>query len=96
MCDGAAMQSTDLVGWAASAILIATLVRQTWTQWRAADPQGVSGWLFAGQITASALFVAYSVLLKNTVFIVTNGLILLTAVVGQWVYLRAKRRAAKD
>ncbi len=85
------MQGPDLIGWAASLVLIATLVRQTITQWRADEPQGVSGWLFAGQITASVLFIAYSVLLKNMVFIVTNSLILLTAIAGQWVYLRAKR-----
>lgn len=85
------MQGTDLIGWAASLVLIATLVRQTITQWRADEPQGVSAWLFAGQITASVLFIVYSVLLKNMVFIVTNSLILLTALVGQWVYWRAKR-----
>ena len=89
------MQGPDLIGWAASVVLIATLVRQTVTQWRADDPQGVSSWLFAGQITASVLFVAYSVLLKNMVFIVTNSLILATAIVGQCVYLRA-RRASRD
>lgn len=87
------MQGADFIGWAGSLVLIATLVRQTVTQWRADEPQGVSAWLFAGQITASLLFIAYSAVLKNMVFVVTNGLILLTAVAGQWVYWR-KRRAA--
>jgi MtN3 and saliva related transmembrane protein len=90
------MQGPDLIGWAASLVLIATLVRQTIAQWRADEPQGVSGWLFAGQIAASVLFIVYSVLLKNMVFIVTNSLILLTALVGQWVYWRAKRNAGGD
>jgi MtN3 and saliva related transmembrane protein len=90
------MQGPDLIGWAASLVLIATLVRQTIAQWRADEPQGVSGWLFVGQIAASVLFIVYSVLLKNMVFIVTNALILLTAIVGQWVYWRAKRNADSD
>lgn len=87
-----AMETVDLIGWAASAVLIATLVRQTVTQWKADDPKGVSGWLFAGQMAASVLFIAYSLILHNAVFVVTNSLILLTAMIGQWVYLRATRR----
>lgn len=82
----------DLIGWLASAILIATLARQTWRQWREPDPRGVSHWLFAGQIAASVGFVAYSWMVHNWVFIVTNVLILLTAVVGQVVLLRARRK----
>lgn len=90
------MQPIDFVGWAASSILIATLARQTWKQWKAPDPQGVSGWLFAGQISASVLFIVYSALLGNSVFIVTNSLILLTAIIGQCVYSRARRRAGHE
>lgn len=88
------MPNVELIGWTASAILIATLARQTWAQWTADEPQGVSAWLFAGQITASVLFIVYSALLRNSVFIVTNSLILVTAIVGQVVYLRARRKAA--
>lgn len=87
------MESADMVGWGASAILIATLARQTWHQWRDPDPRGVSHWLFIGQTAASVGFVVYSWLLGNVVFIVTNSLILLTAIVGQLVFLRAQRRA---
>jgi len=87
------MQGPDLIGWLASAILIATLGRQTWRQWREPDPRGLSHWLFVGQIAASAGFVAYSWLLRNWVFIVTNSLILLTAIAGQLVFLRAQRKA---
>lgn len=86
------METVDLIGWAASAVLIATLVRQTVTQWKADEPQGVSSWLFAGQMAASVLFIAYSLILRNAVFVVTNSLILVTAMIGQWVYLRATRR----
>lgn len=89
------MESADLVGWGASAVLIATLARQTWHQWRDPDPRGVSHWLFLGQTAASVGFVVYSWLLGNVVFIVTNSLILVTAIVGQLVFWRAQRRAAK-
>lgn len=90
------MQMPDLVGWIASAILLATLARQTWRQWREPDPRGVSRWLFLGQIAASVGFVAYSWMLGNWVFIVTNTLILLTAVVGQLALSRARRDADPD
>ncbi len=83
----------DAIGWAASAILIATLGRQTWTQWKDPDPRGVSRWLFAGQIAASCGFVAYSWLVHNWVFIVTNTLILVTAIIGQVVFLRARKKS---
>ena len=81
----------DLVGWAASAILLATLSRQILTQWQDKDAKGVSRWLFAGQIAASTGFIIYSAMLDNWVFIVTNALILLTAVIGQ-VGLVVRRR----
>lgn len=87
------MTNPDMIGWAASAILIATLCRQIHTQSKDPDAKGVSHWLFAGQIAASLGFVAYSWLLRNWVFIVTNSLILLTAVVGQVMVWRRARSA---
>lgn len=90
------MQMPDLVGWAASAILLATLARQIWRQWREPDPRGVSRWLFIGQIAASVGFVAYSWMLRNWVFIVTNTLILVTAIIGQLALSRARRDAKAD
>lgn len=85
--------NADAVGWAASAVLIATLCRQIYTQWRDKDAKGVSRWLFVGQIAASAGFIIYSWLLENWVFIVTNAVILLTAIVGQ-VGLVIRRRTS--
>jgi MtN3 and saliva related transmembrane protein len=73
----------DIVGWAASAILLATLVRQIVKQARDPDAQGLSHWLFLGQSAASVGFIVYSVMLDNWVFIVTNSCILVTAIVGQ-------------
>ena len=81
----------DLIGWAASLVLLATLIRQIVKQARDKDAEGVSTWLFVGQATASVLFIVYSVLVGNRVFIVTNSCILLTALVGQWISWRKKR-----
>jgi predicted benzoate:H+ symporter BenE len=87
-----AVSPVDLVGWAASAILIATLVRQVHKQATGGNQQALSKWLFAGQIAASLGFIAYSWMLRNPIFLVSNTLILATAIAGQWLYLRNERR----
>jgi uncharacterized protein with PQ loop repeat len=88
--------ATDLIGWAAAAILLATLARQVYTQWRDRTSKGVSRWLFVGQCAASVGFVAYSWLLGSWVFVVTNALILVTAVAGELIYLRNRRGAGQS
>ncbi len=80
---------TQAIGWASSAILLATLVRQIVKQQTETGGAGVSHWLFIGQTLASIGFLAYSILVKNWVFIVTNSLILLTSLVG---YVLQRRR----
>ena len=85
------MDATDALGWSASAILLATLVRQVWVQWRERSTAGVSAWLFVGQLAASAAFTAYSVLLGNWVFVCANAAALITAIAGQLVYRRNVR-----
>lgn len=87
------MAVTDLIGWLSSAVLLATLVRQVRKQWREGSSEGVSRWLFVGQIAASAGFVVYSALVANWVFVVTNALILCDAVVGLVIVLHHRRRA---
>ncbi len=83
---------TELLGWASSAVLLATLARQVRKQWREGRAEGVSRWLFVGQTAASAGFTLYSVLLRNWVFTVTNALILLNALAGAVIYRRLQRR----
>ncbi len=83
----------EVIGWAASATLLATLVRQIVTQLRDRSARGVSRWLFVGQIAASTGFVTYSALVSDWVFIVTNVCILITAIVGQVVTWRRRRQA---
>ncbi|MCB1844699.1 MAG: hypothetical protein KDI09_17180 [Halioglobus sp.] len=80
------------LGWISSLILLATLCGQVYRQWRADSVEGVSHWLFFGQISASSGFVIYSSLIGNYVFIVTNSLILLTAVTGQIIFRYKSRR----
>jgi uncharacterized protein with PQ loop repeat len=84
---------TEAIGWVAAAVLLATIGRQVYTQWRDGSSRGLSRWLFIGQITASIGFVVYSWLLANWVFVVTNSLMLVTAGFGQWIYL--KNRASR-
>lgn len=83
------------VGWGASTILFATLARQIWVQWREQSTEGLSKWLFVGQVATSIGFVWYSVLVANTLFIVTNSILAVTAVIGQCIYWRNKRLDTK-
>lgn len=83
---------TELIGWAAAAILVATIGRQVYAQWRAGTTAGVSKWLFVGQVSASTGFVVYSWLQRDWVFVATNAVMLATAILGQWVYLRNRRK----
>lgn len=78
----------EIIGWTAAAILLLTVGRQVYTQWRSGASQGLSRWLFLGQLAASTGFVIYSWLLDNWVFVVTNALMLVTAGIGQYIYWR--------
>lgn len=81
---------TDIIGWASATILLATIGRQVYTEWRSGSIAGVSKWLFIGQMAASLGFVVYSYLLSNWVFVVTNVFMLAISLLGQWLYLRNK------
>jgi MtN3 and saliva related transmembrane protein len=86
------LKGIDAIGWAASLILLVTIGRQVHTQWKTASSVGVSKWLFAGQVTASAGFSVYSYQLRNWVFLCSNLALLCTAVLGQWLYWRNERK----
>lgn len=81
----------DLIGWTSAIILLITIGRQVYTEWRDRSVRGLSRWLFIGQLTASAGFVVYSWMKNDWVFVATNFLLLLTAGIGQVIYLRNKR-----
>ena len=80
----------NLIGWASSIVLLLTIGSQVYTQWRSRRTEGVSHWLYAGQIVASAGFTGYSVLTHDPVFVVTNGALLASAVVGLVLYLHQR------
>jgi len=75
-----------MIGWASSLVLLATLVKQVYKQWSDRTSEGLSKWLFVGQLIASIGFTWYSYLTDNTVFIVTNGLLTVNNVIGIALY----------
>jgi MtN3 and saliva related transmembrane protein len=84
----------EAIGWFSSFVLVLTIGKQVYKQWKSGTSEGVSKWLFLGQITASVGFVVYSWLVKNWVFVVTNGLLLVQALLGG--YLLFKYRNAEQ
>jgi len=83
---------TDAIGWASSIILVLTIANQIRKQWQAGTSEGVSPWLFIGQLAASTGFTIYSFLLHNWVFVVTNSVMVLSGLVGYAITVRQKRR----
>jgi MtN3 and saliva related transmembrane protein len=83
---------TEAIGWSSSFILVLTLGRQVYRQWKSGTSEGVSTWLFIGQLAASAGFTVYSVLVHNWVFVVTNGLMTLNGIAGLTIVRIHRRR----
>jgi uncharacterized protein with PQ loop repeat len=88
--------ATDLIGWLSSFILVATIAQQVHKQWRSNNSEGVSRWLFLGQLSASIGFTIYSCLVKNWVFVVTNALMIANALAGYFIVLRHRRRRLRE
>jgi MtN3 and saliva related transmembrane protein len=84
----------EVIGWASSIILVLTIATQIAKQWRERTSAGVSTWLFVGQLAASVGFTIYSLLVKNWVFAVTNGVMVLNGLLGYAITLRFRRRGA--
>jgi MtN3 and saliva related transmembrane protein len=82
----------EAIGWFSSFVLVLTIGRQVLKQWRSGTSEGVSKWLFLGQITASVGFVVYSWLVRNWVFVVTNSLLLVQALVGGLLLYKHRKR----
>ncbi len=87
---------TEAIGWLSNLLLLMTMSKQVFTQWKSGSSQGVSSWLFIGQLATSTGFVIYSFLLGNWVFVSSNVLLLFVAVIGQVLYVRNKRNAGND
>jgi uncharacterized protein with PQ loop repeat len=89
------MNATEIVGWVSSVILVLTIAKQVYKQWHEGSSEGVSKWLFVGQMAASLGFTVYSWLVGNMVFVVTNSLMLLNALVGFGIVLHHRKRKGK-
>lgn len=86
------VRMVDIVGWASSVILVLTVTTQVHKQWSSGTSRGVSSWLFVGQFAASLGFIVYSSLIRNWIFVVTNGLTALAAVFGLVILCFHRRR----
>ena len=83
---------TEAVGWVSSLILVLTIAKQVYKQWQEGSSEGVSKWLFVGQMAASLGFTVYSWLVSNWVFVVTNTLMLVNGLAGLLIVLHHRRR----
>ena len=83
---------TEAVGWVSSGILVLTIAKQVYKQWQEGSSEGVSKWLFVGQIAASLGFTVYSWLVSNWVFVVTNALMLCNGLLGFLIVMHHRRR----
>ena len=87
---------TEIIGWASSIILLMTLIKQVYKQWQEGTGEGVSKWLFAGQVFASIGFTIYSYLVGNWVFTITNAILTVNNFVGLYLSFYFRRRASKN
>jgi uncharacterized protein with PQ loop repeat len=86
----------EAVGWISSGILVLTIAKQVYKQWQEGSSEGVSKWLFVGQITASLGFTIYSWLVSNWVFVVTNSLMLLNGLLGLGIVIHHRRKERSE
>jgi uncharacterized protein with PQ loop repeat len=89
------MGGVDAIGWASSLVLVLTIAKQVYKQWKTGTSEGVSIWLFIGQVTASVGFTVYSWFVRNWVFVVTNAFMVLNALAGFAIVIRHRRREAR-
>lgn len=82
----------EAVGWVSSFLLVLTIAKQVYKQWREGSSEGVSKWLFVGQMAASLGFTIYSWLVSNWVFVVTNAVMLVNGLLGLLIVLHHRRR----
>lgn len=82
----------DLIGWAASIVLLVTVVAQIVKQWKSRSSQGVSAWLFVGEIVSALLFLWYAVTIHNAVYVTTNTLMVVASSAGLGILAWHRRR----
>ncbi len=87
---------TEIIGWVSSAVLLLTLIKQVYKQWKDGKVDGVSKWLFIGQLFASIGFTAYSYLVGNWVFTITNGLLTINNIIGIGLYFHFRKNSEDE
>ena len=87
---------TEIIGWASSLILLLTLVKQVYKQWKDGTSEGISSFLFVGQVFASVGFTIYSFLVKNWVFTITNGLLTINNIIGICLYFYFRKNQKEN
>jgi uncharacterized protein with PQ loop repeat len=83
---------TEVIGWASSFILLLTIGKQVQKQWASGQSEGISTWLFLGQMAASVGFAIYSWLVGNSVFVFTNVLMVVNGLAGYIILQRNRKR----
>lgn len=76
------METAQIIGWSAVAALFLTMAGQAWKQWRDKVTTGIGKLFFVGQVAASSLFLVYSAMMGDRVFVVGNAMVLAAAVAG--------------
>jgi MtN3 and saliva related transmembrane protein len=82
----------EILGWASSFVLLLTLVKQVYKQWNEKNSEGVSKWLFTGQLAASLGFTVYSYLVGSWVFMFTNVLLTVNNLIGIYLYFHYRKK----
>jgi uncharacterized protein with PQ loop repeat len=86
----------EAIGWISSLILVLTIGKQVFKQWKEGSSENVSKWLFIGQLAASLGFTIYSWLVGNWVFVVTNAIMILNGLAGLFIVLHHRRRERRE
>jgi len=87
---------TEILGWASSMVLLATLVKQVYKQYQEGRSDGISKWLFVGQLGAAIGFTIYSYLTGNWVFVFTNAALTINNIVGVIFYFKFRDDPSDD
>lgn len=86
----------EVLGWLSSFILVLTIAKQVYKQWKEGSSEGVSKWLFIGQMSASLGFTIYSWLVGNWVFVATNAVMLMSGFAGLLIVMHHRRREERN
>ena len=86
----------EAIGWISSFILVLTIGKQVFKQWKEGSSENVSKWLFIGQLAASIGFTIYSWLVGNWVFVITNAIMVVNGLVGLFIVLHHRRRERRE